>query len=526
MTTPTPRRRPRRLSPRTLRGKLIVSFVSVLLVAATVIAAATAIFLHSYLVNRLDQQLAQAGGRYSASLSRGHEQGGHSGDDDGSSAVPGQGAGTLSVELVNNDIAQATVVSTQGIDKGVELTTSDRQAMTALVAGSGPHSISLQSVGSYRLQAVSGRAGTIEITGLPLGPVTDTLRRLAAVEAGVLIGVIAIGGLVAILMVRRTLRPLARVTNTAHEVAQLPLTAADTDIPRSAAPNNPVSEVEHMDAAFAHMLDHVHNALSERDDTERRLRQFIADASHELRTPLATIRAHAEFLTGPNADAAGDPWHERSAALRSIGSAADRMGRLVADLLLLARLDAGRPLERRHVDLTRLALDTVGDLRVSHPDHHWRLDLTGYVIAVTGDEQRLQQVLTNLLSNAAVHTPAGTTVTTRLWISGSTVSLEVIDNGPGIPRRSDRRAIRPFHPRGQLPVAGARQHRARPRNRPRHRLGARRHPRPRFPARPRKHLSSDAPRSEGGGACLRRDRDPSEREALLVKLTRRQPALA
>ena len=109
------------------------------------------------------------------------------------------------------------------------------------------------------------------------------------------------------------------------------------------------------------------------------------------------------------------------------------MGRLVADLLLLARLDAGRPLERQPVDLTRLALDGVGDLRVAFPTHRWRLDIPGDVVGVMGDEQRLHQVLTNLLGNAALHTPAGTTVTTRLRAAGPVVALDVIDDGPGIP---------------------------------------------------------------------------------------------
>ena len=181
------------------------------------------------------------------------------------------------------------------------------------------------------------------------------------------------------------------------------------------------------------MLEHVRTALQERDVTERRLRRFIADASHELRTPLATIRANAEYAL--RADA-GNATEAEAEALTRITAATERMANLVNDLLLLARLDAGRPLESQPVDLTRLVLDAVTDARTAATDHQWRLELPEEIVTVTGDSERLHQVLANLLRNAHAHTPLGTTVTTRLICHADSVEVSVGDNGPGIPVES------------------------------------------------------------------------------------------
>ena len=187
--------------------------------------------------------------------------------------------------------------------------------------------------------------------------------------------------------------------------------------------------MDQVSVAFDHMLEHVRSALAARDATEARLRQFVADASHELRTPLATIRAHAEYA----GIADGPPSAPVSEALGRIAVATDRMGTLVSDLLLLARLDAGRPLAREPVDLTRLVLDAVSDARAAGPGHRWRLNLPEDVVTVPGDAERLHQVLANLLTNARTHTPPGTTVTTTLTPGPAAVEVTVQDDGPGIP---------------------------------------------------------------------------------------------
>jgi two-component system, OmpR family, sensor kinase len=174
------------------------------------------------------------------------------------------------------------------------------------------------------------------------------------------------------------------------------------------------------------MLDNVGGALEARQDSEMRLRQFIADASHELRTPLAAIRGYAELSR--RAELAP----ETEYSIVRISSQAERMTTLVEDLLLLARLDAGRPLERGPVDLTHLVLDGVNDAYAAGMDHRWQLDLPDEPVVVTGDGSRLTQVLTNLLANARTHTPAGTTITVGLAPARDAVALTVVDDGPGI----------------------------------------------------------------------------------------------
>ena len=400
----------RRFQPKTLRGRITVWMVVILLVASAVLGVVTVLFLRSFLINRLDQQLTQAGGRYSASLERGVSGPGGS-DGDADNAVPGQSTGTVGVRLLNGKVTQAAIVTDDGKNENLHLGAADVTALRRLVPGGSPTTVDLRAAGDYRLQAVAGRDGDIQITGLPLHPINDTLARLVLVEASLFGLILIAGGVVSAVVVRRTMRPLARLTATALEVSELPLTAAGTELPRPLVPDDPTSEVDQMSVAFTHMLEHVRGALADRDITELRLRRFIADASHELRTPLATIRANAELASRP--DGGGGP-AATAEALGRITVATDRMSSLVADLLLLARLDAGRPLERAEVDVTRLVLEAVTDARAASADHKWQLELPEDIVFVTGDGQRLYQVLANLLSNARIHTPPGTTVTTGL----------------------------------------------------------------------------------------------------------------
>ena len=193
---------------------------------------------------------------------------------------------------------------------------------------------------------------------------------------------------------------------------------------------NPRTEVGQLGSALNRMLDHIAAALSTRQASETRVRQFVADASHELRTPLAAIRGYTEL-----AQRVGDDTDAVAHAMSRVQSETERMTHLVEDLLLLARLDSGRPLERESVDLSRVAVDAVSDAHVAGPDHQWELDLPEEPVVVLGDAARLHQVLTNLLANARVHTSPGTVVTTRLESNGTHAALSVCDNGPGIPEQ-------------------------------------------------------------------------------------------
>jgi two-component system OmpR family sensor kinase len=231
------------------------------------------------------------------------------------------------------------------------------------------------------------------------------------------------------LWVRWSLRPLSRVTATATRVSELPLANGEVALPTRTPEADPRSEVGQVAGAFDRMLGHVEDALTKRHAVEERLRRFAADASHELRTPVASVRGHAELaLLHP-----GPVPAEVNRALRRIAAESSRMGEMVDDLLLLARLDAGRPLESRPVDLTHLVLDAVTDARAAGPGHRWTLDLPAEPVTVTGDAHRLHQALANLLTNARLHTPVGTGVTVTLAVEDGAARLEVHDDGPGVP---------------------------------------------------------------------------------------------
>jgi two-component system OmpR family sensor kinase len=192
---------------------------------------------------------------------------------------------------------------------------------------------------------------------------------------------------------------------------------------------DPHTEVGRVGAALNRMLDHVHGALHARQQSEMRVRQFVADASHELRTPLASIRGYAELTRRGREEQGPDTRH----ALARIESEAGRMTLLVEDLLLLARLDAGRPLRFEQTDLVPLVVDTISDARAAGPGHNWRLELPDEPALVSADAARLQQVLVNLLANARTHTPPGTTVTARVQRRGPWLCVDVQDDGQGIP---------------------------------------------------------------------------------------------
>jgi two-component system OmpR family sensor kinase len=187
------------------------------------------------------------------------------------------------------------------------------------------------------------------------------------------------------------------------------------------------TEVGQLGHALNVMLGNIETSFTEKEESERRLRQFVADASHELRTPLTSIRGYAELF---RSGAAADPATLERVMLR-IESEGERMGRLVEDLLLLARLDQGRPLERATIDLVPLVTEAVEDARIVALDHP--IDLTAPDEArITGDANRLRQVIGNLLTNARVHTPPGTPVHVSLVTSGDIVTLTVGDEGQGI----------------------------------------------------------------------------------------------
>ncbi|MEU5714664.1 HAMP domain-containing sensor histidine kinase [Streptomyces sp. NPDC020403] len=415
----------RRPPPRTLRGQLTAGLVLLLALACVAVGISTALALRGFLLGRLDEQLAASGGRFAASLEHERES-----DADNSSDTRGQAESTFGARLMNGVVTQAAVVD-DAADRPVQLTREDRHALAGVPAdGDGDgYSIHLSSLGKYRVSAVRGDDRDTLITGLPLHPVEETVHRLAAVEAVLFGAALVATGFAGALWVRVSLRPLRRVAARATEVAGLPLASGEIAMPGPLPDTDPRTEVGQVGAALNHMLGHVENALTSRQASEERLRHFAADASHELRTPVANIRGHAELALRHHGPVPAAVRH----ALERIDGESRRMTRLVDDLLLLARLDAGRPLEHEPVDLTLLILNATDDARAAGPEHHWFLDLPGEPVTVTGDAHRLQQAIGNLLANARTHTPPGTDVTIALTTGRSGVTVEVSDNGPGIP---------------------------------------------------------------------------------------------
>lgn len=413
----------------TLRARLTAGLVVLLAVSCAAVGVAAVVELNGFLTGRLDQQLREAGVRFPASL----EHGGtlpsdHDGDEHGDTRR--QAVGTFGARLVGDTVTNAAVVPS-GSGTGavtVSLGARDRRELAGLPADGEGHTTELSSLGDYRMMASEGRDGDVLITGLPMESVEAAVHRLELVAALVLGAALAVAGVAGALWVRWSLRPLSSVAATAVRVSELPLSSGEVALPPRAPENDPRSEVGRVAGAFNAMLGHVEDALTKRHASEERLRSFAADASHELRTPVASIRGHAELaLLHP-----GPVPQKVVRALGRIEAEAARMGEMVDDLLLLARLDAGRPLERCPVDLTRLVLDAVTDAQAAGPGHRWALELPEEPVTVPGDAHRLHQVLANLLANARLHTPVGSTVTISLRTHAGTAVLKVHDDGPGV----------------------------------------------------------------------------------------------
>ncbi|WP_330880464.1 HAMP domain-containing sensor histidine kinase [Umezawaea sp.] len=411
--------------------------MALLTVVCLIIGVVTMVALRDFQIGKLDEQLKFASDR--ASEFRGDRPPpsgfprfpGTVTNDRNPLSGPGQAPGTLTAVVHDKTITLALRLTPDRGDQEI-LPDAARPQLIALTPDVAPRSVTLEGLGAYRLVATTTPSGDVLVTGLPLASVNATVLQLGFVLGGVALGGLLVAGLTGAFIVRRTLTPLQRVAGIATRVSELPLhegeVALAVRVPEQDA--DPRTEVGQVGLALNRMLGHIGAALTARHATETRVRQFVADASHELRTPLAAIRGYAELTRRSKAEVPPDVAH----AMSRVESEADRMTVLVQDLLLLARLDAGRPLDDAEVDLTRVVLDAVSDARIAAHDHNWQLELPSEPVTVVGDGDRLHQVLANLLSNARTHTPPGTTVTTGLSVSpGRGVELTVTDDGPGIP---------------------------------------------------------------------------------------------
>ncbi|MFD7979108.1 sensor histidine kinase [Streptomyces sp. NPDC059071] len=430
--------RPR--APWSLRTRLVVSAVALIAVVCAVIGTVTTIAFRSYLYDQADTRLLEVANRAAGPPpdSAGPSPGGF---DTPLGFVIGPGAplGTVGARLVDGEVTAAdrSVPPEDGVYgpryRSIKLDDAQSAALAAVPRDGDPYTVSLPGgLGDYRVRYATGKNGDYLI-GIPLTEVQDALSTLVVVELSVTGAGLVAASLAGTVLVRVALRPLRRVAVTAAQVARLPLhsgeVALDHRVPEAQA--DPRTEVGQVGAAINRMLDHVHSALDARQRSETRVRQFVADASHELRTPLASIRGYAELTRRGREECGPDTRH----ALGRIESEATRMTGLVEDLLLLARLDTGRPLSYESTDLSLLVVDAVSDARAAGPKHRWRLELPDgeAAVKVPADGARLHQVLVNLLGNARTHTPPGTTVTARVRTEPGHAVVEVEDDGPGIP---------------------------------------------------------------------------------------------
>jgi two-component system OmpR family sensor kinase len=426
------RRRPR---PRTLRTRLVVASVALIAVVCAVIGTVTTVALRSHLYDQLDGQVHEVAMRVSGFGPPDEPQaGGGPGRMDLDEFVTHgpQPRGTIVAEVRDGDIVDAKFGKKDDESTDFSRTTSvslgetGRTALASVPRDGDTHTVEIPGLGDYRVEYRDGYYAAV-----PTADVTETINTLVLVEASVTAAGLVAASLAGTVIVGVATRPLRRVAATATRVSELPLHAGEVNlderVPESEC--DPHTEVGRVGSALNRMLNHVHGALHARQESETRVRQFVADASHELRTPLASIRGYAELTRRGREQVGPDTRH----ALGRIESEAGRMTLLVEDLLLLARLDAGRPLQFGPTDLVPLVVDTVSDARAAGLDHNWRLDLPEEPVTVTADAARLQQVLVNLLGNARNHTPPGTTVTARVRPAGAWLCVDVEDNGPGIP---------------------------------------------------------------------------------------------
>ena len=387
--------------------------------------AVTSILRHS-LTNRVDQQLLDASRSWAQAPRR-------------MPMPPIEGP---------NPARPPTNFYVRGIDPDgrVWMAVNDRAAEPLLPADNdvGPVPVTVGSIDhsnvEWRAMTVRGLRGELTTVAIDLSDVQSTVRSLIYAQVGIGAAVLLVLGVAGFAVVRRSLRPLVEVEQTAAAIAAGQL---DRRVPE----RDPRTEVGRLSLALNGMLAQIQRAVASSESSaeqarssEDRMRRFITDASHELRTPLTTIRGFAElYRQGAATDV--------EMLMSRIESESSRMGLLVEDLLLLARLDAQRPLERRRVDLLALATDAVHDAQSIAPKREITMEVFDGpgTPEVLGDEARLRQVLGNLVANALQHTPETAGVTVRVGTDGDNAVLEVCDEGPGMTSQDAHRVFERFY---------------------------------------------------------------------------------
>lgn len=418
-----------------LRTRMLLALVAMLALICLVIGLITQTVMRSQLYGQLDSELANA-------TQRGQDFQ-RSAPNNNPLSAPGQASGTLSFLVVDDRLGVGGILdSTTGKHHTVSLLSpQDTQALLNTPLGRRPQSLEL-SIGDYRVSAAR-LDDSVLITGLPEDRTQTTLHQLTLTIVVVSLVGLAATALIGSIIVRRSLKPLERVSAVATHVSNLELDAGRVQVAERVAPNDavPGTEAGNVGHALNGLLDNVTSALDARQASEEKLRRFVGDASHELRTPLAAVRGYSELV-----NATEHLSDDGRTAMHRVLDQSQRMGRLVDDLLLLARLDnqaarhddaaadgAGTPARAAVVDLSRLVVEEAADFQVTAQDHIWELDVPAEAVETRGDEAQLRQVVSNLLANARKHTPEGTRVTVRLTgPARGGPALVVSDDGDGI----------------------------------------------------------------------------------------------
>ncbi|HEX4700093.1 MAG TPA: HAMP domain-containing sensor histidine kinase [Actinomycetes bacterium] len=437
----------RRVLQRTpLRVTLVVALVLLAAIGLTATGLVVTSAIRGYLIGQVDKDL---GGL----VHRNPPQTTGSGDGDGQGPNPFETSrdeyyaiADRSGKVINNLVGAIGQAQPPHLTAAQLRSAADHGPFTASAAGNGP---------DWRVQVVRTRLLTspgtpplpvIYVRAVSLADVEDTTHQLVVLELIVGAVVLALLAGLSYLVVRTSLRPLKQMETTAAEIAAGDLTQRVPD-------SDPRTEVGQLSGAFNAMLGQIETAFRAREASEssalaseQRMRRFVADASHELRTPLTSIRGFAELYRQ-----GGVPQGEElDRVMRRVEDEAARMGLLVEDLLLLARLDQQRPIELAPVDLIGVLGDVVHDTRVLAPDREISLSIEGDVAPVVlGDEDRLRQVVTNLVSNAITHTPNGSQVAVGLAVGPGpgpgTALVSVTDHGPGMSEEDRAKVFERFY---------------------------------------------------------------------------------
>jgi two-component system, OmpR family, sensor kinase len=411
-----------------LRLRLLLTLAPLFILGLAAADIGTYVALQSSLLQGVDSQLAAIDDGADNALDHGG----------GLGPFGGGGNGQLPPGTYGEFVDASGPQSGGGLYGGYVQTTQSHPVFPATIFDDANTTFTVPGTGSwasYRVLVTQapGRSGTDLVVAIPLDGVNTTLSTLLLFEIAISGGITIIVLVVTWLVVRRGMRPLERMGTTARSIAA-------SGLGRRVAPSNERTEVGRLGLALNTMLGQIERAFAERDVTEQKLSHFVSDASHELRTPLTSMRGYAELLQR-NPDMTRD---DVQLAVRRIEDETRRMGVLVDDLLLLARLDQGRPLDSAPVDLTAMVNDAVSDARAADPGRSVVAQIAAPIV-VTGDDLRLRQAVANLVRNALVHTPAGSPVEVALHAESGYADIDVIDHGPGVPEAQRERIFERFH---------------------------------------------------------------------------------